>query len=275
MEHIAAFITITAIIYGFAAVLYLWSLLGGTEPTRRIASVLMALGLLTHTVSMVYLGISLRRAPLINLYESLMFFAWAMVAVYLVVGRKHRIPALGAFVAPLSLCIVVFASTLPRGISTSLQPALKSQWSVIHVSSSLLSYASFVLAFGAAVVYVIQEHMLKAKRITGLQKRLPPLHVADRLAYKLVSFGFPMLTLGIVTGSLWAQSAWNSYWSWDPKETWSLITWLVYAIYLHVRIVSRWQGKWANRLLIAGFICIITTFFGVNFLGSGLHKYNW
>jgi cytochrome c-type biogenesis protein CcsB len=275
MEQAATFITISAVLYGLAAALYLWSILAGTEITRRAALVTGTMGFLAHTALMVYLGIILKRAPVINLFESLMFLSWAMVGACLPAERKYRIPALGAFVMSLSVCIVVLASALPKGISTSLQPALQSQWSIIHITSCLLSYTSFVLAFGAAVCYVIQEHMLKSKRVTVLRKRLPPLHVADRLAYKMVSFGFPMLTLGIVTGSLWAQSAWNSYWSWDPKETWSLITWLVYATYLHVRIVSRWQGKWANRLLIAGFVCVIATYFGVNFLGSGLHKYNW
>ena len=99
--------------------------------------------------------------------------------------------------------------------------------------------------------------------------------LADRLAYKLVSIGFPMLTIGIITGSLWAQSAWSSYWNWDPKETWSLITWLVYAAYLHVRLISRRRGKWSNRLLVIGFLCVLMTFVGVNLLDFGLHRYNW
>jgi cytochrome c-type biogenesis protein CcsB len=134
-----------------------------------------------------------------------------------------------------------------------------------------MGYAGFVLAFGAAICYVVQERMLKAKRITIIQKRLPSLQIADHLAYTMVSFGFPMLTLGIVTGALWAQSFGDSYWNWNPKQTWSLITWLIYAAYLYVRIVSQWRGKWTNRLLIGGFICVIVTFFGVNFLCKGIH----
>jgi cytochrome c-type biogenesis protein CcsB len=160
-------------------------------------------------------------------------------------------------------------------VTRELLPALRSHWSSIHVTSSLIGYASFALAFGATIGYMLQERMLKSKRINCLQKHLPPLDVMDHLAYRMVAIGFPMLTLGIVTGALWAQSAWNSFWSWDPKETWSLITWLVYAAYLHVRVVAGWRGSLAKRLLIVGFICVLITFFGVNFLSHGLHRYNW
>ena len=124
-------------------------------------------------------------------------------------------------------------------------------------------------------MYSIQERMLKEKRISVIRRRLPSLDAADRFAYKMVSLGFPMLTVGIITGSLWAQTAWSSYWNWDPKETWSLITWLIYAAYLHVRIISHRRGKWANRLLVIGFLCVLMTFIGVNLVDSGLHTYRW
>jgi cytochrome c-type biogenesis protein CcsB len=275
MGKAAVLIDTALLLYSCSAVFYLWNILGGTDRLKRAASGLAALGLLVHGIAIAAVCVELQRVAFTNLSESLMFLAWALVAIYLVMERRYRITALGAFATLAGLCLIVVASSLPRSVNTTLLPALQSHWSVIHITSSLLGYASFTLAFGAAVVYMIQERMLKTKRITVLQKHLPSLDVADHLAYKMVSIGFPMLTLGIVTGALWAQSAWNSYWNWDPKETWSLITWLVYAAYLHVRIVSRWRGKWANRLLVVGFLCVLATFIGANLLGRGLHRYNW
>jgi len=262
-------------LYGAACVLYLWSLLSGEKRTALPARATMTAGLGVHACGIVALGLALGRAPFSNLHESLVFLAWAMVVIYLVMARRYRSASLGAFVALAAVCVIVVASAVPKGTSDALLPALRSRWSVVHVVSSLIGYASFVLAFAAALAYMFQERMLKARRVNVLQKHLPALSVLDSLAYRLISLGFPMLTLGIVTGAMWAQSAWHSYWHWDPKETWALITWLVYAAYLHVRIVQGRQGKWANRLLVAGFASVLVTFLGVNFLAHGLHNYNW
>ena len=264
----------TIALYGAACVLYLWNLVGESK-TARTAAWVSSAGLSAHTGGIIALGLSIGRAPFANLYESLLFLVWALVGLYALMARKYRIGVLGVFVMLGALCAIAVALALPKGTSTELLPALRSRWSAIHVVSSLISYASFVLAFAAAAGYMSQEKMLKAKRINSLQRHLPALSVMDSLAYKLVSLGFPMLTLGIVTGSLWAQSAWGRYWGWDPKETWALITWLVYAAYLHVRIVQGRRGKWANRILVAGFLCVVVTFLGVNFLGRGLHQYGW
>ncbi len=265
---------ITIVLYGAACVLYLWGLTGGKR-AGGAAIGFTAAALAAHTAGIAALGIRLGRAPFSNLYESLVFLAWALAAIYLLVARRYRAGALGAFVTLAALCAIAAAWAVPKGTSEVLLPALRSRWAVIHVVSCLLGYGCFTLAFAAALGYMLQERMLKAKRVNGIARHLPALSVLDGLAYKLISLGFPMLTLGVVTGSMWAQSAWNSYWSWDPKETWSLITWLVYAAYLHVRIVQGWRGKWANRLLVAGFACLMVTFLGVNFLSSGLHNYNW
>ena len=275
MQHADVLFGITMVLYCAASALYLWSLVGKTPLTGRLARASAGLGCLVHAAAIVVTGVELHRAPFTNLFESLVFVAWALMAIYLVMQRKYHIAALGASVSLVALCAVAFASALPRGVNADLAPALRSHWSSIHVTTSLVGYACFALAFGAAIGYILQEHMLKAKQISVLQKHLPSLDAMDQLAYRMVSLGFPMLTLGVITGALWAQSAWNSYWSWDPKETWALITWLVYAAYLHVRIVQGRRGKWANRLLIVGFGCVIVTYFGVNFLSYGLHRYNW
>ena len=262
-------------LYCGGAVLYLWSLVGGPGLMSRAGTASVGVGLAVHTAGIVVTGIELGRAPFANLFESLMFVAWALVGIYLLVQRTYRISAIGAFVSLTALGTMLFASAMPREVNSALAPALRSHWSSVHVAACLIGYAGFALAFAAALGYMLQERLLKAKRISVVQKHLPSLDAMDHLAYRMVSLAFPMLTVGIITGALWAQPAWGSYWSWDPKETWSLITWLVYAAYLHVRVVRGWRGKWANRLLVAGFGCMLITYFGVNFLGYGLHTYNW
>jgi len=275
MNSSSVLFVITAVLYSAACVLYLWNLAEGKSQTGRFAFGAATIALTAHTAGIALLGIALRRAPFANLFESLIFLAWALVLIYLLIARRFRVAALGPFVMSLSVCVIVVASILPRNPSPSLLSELNSRWSIVHVTSCLIGYASFTLAFTAAVSYMIHERMLKAKRVNVSHIHLPALSALDSLAYKLVSIGFPMLTLGIVTGAFWAQSAWSSYWHWDPKETWSFITWLIYATYLHVRIIQGRQGKWSNRLLVIGFIGVLVTFLGVNSLGYGLHRYNW
>jgi len=272
MDYGAILLGITLGLYSAAVVLYLWSLGSASDRTKLAVGFAVA-GLATHAGVIVARGVEQQRAPFTNLYDSVTFAAWAMMAIYLVMQRRHRTVTLGAGVSLLALAAVAFGSTIPKGTSGALLPALRSEWSTIHVVTSLIGYASFALAFSSAVAHVLQERLLKAKRIDVLQKRLPSLDALDRFSYNMVALGFPMFTLGIVTGAMWAQSAWGSYWSWDPKETWSLITWLIYAAYLHVRMFLGWRGKLANRLLVAGFACMLITYLGVNFLAHGLHRY--
>lgn len=145
--------------------------------------------------------------------------------------------------------------------------------SVIHIVGCLIAFLGFAASFVASAGYILQEHMLKAKKVNRLQRFLPALDRADRVAYRMVALGFLMLTLGIITGVLWHQVSRGIWWSWDPKETWSLITWLVYAAYLHVRVVSGWRGRWTNWLLLAGFACMLVTVLGVSFFANSWHKF--
>ena len=138
-----------------------------------------------------------------------------------------------------------------------------SQWSVIHIASSLIAFAGFAAAFVACVGCIVQERMLKLKRVNSIQQRLPPLGSAERTAYKMAAFGFTMLTLGMVAGLLQSQTTTGSFWHWDVGRTWSLVTWLVYAAYLHVRGINGWRGKWTNRLLVAGFACALMALVGM------------
>ena len=258
--------------YGAAAEMYILSL-ASKRDFSRTATILASVGLAAQGIGIIFRWIQIGRPPLANLFESLTFLAWALVAIYLLVERRRRSAALGWFVTLVALIVTAWTITVPKDVA--IHPALHSRWLAIHVISSLLAYASFILAFAATLGYIIQERLLKSKRINALQQQLPSLDAVDHLAYKMVALGFPMLTLGVVTGAMWAQTAWGSYWSWDPKETWSLVTWLVYAAYLHMRIVRGWRGKWANRLLLIGFAAVLVTFFGVNLIPHGLHRYYW
>jgi cytochrome c-type biogenesis protein CcsB len=268
-------LVVAVVMYGVAGAAFLAGVVGGWKVADRIAPFAAAAGFVAHTAAIVLEGIRLHMVPFMNLSGSLVFFAWAVMAFYITVARSHRINGIGAFASFMSGGTVTTALLLPNKVSGMLIPALNSHWSTIHIGSALISYAGFFLAFASALGYLIQERMLKSKRISAMQKRLPPLDMLDSLAYRMIAVSFPMLTLGIITGALWAQQAWGSYWTWDPKESWALVTWLLYAAYLHVRVIQGWRGKWANRLLIAGFACMLITFVGVNLLSTGLHKYNW
>ena len=258
-------------LYVVSGALFAWALARGGR-AGLLASGVAVIGLVSHAVGMVLLTMQQQRAPFLSLPGSLAFFAWVLMAAYLVVQRGQKISALGAYAC--AMASAALASSLLMSSAGQFPPALLSRWSTIHIASSLISYAGLALAFGSSAAYMLQERLLKAKRITSLQKHLPPLDVLDRLSYRMVALSFPMLTLGVIAGALWAQSAWGSYWSWDPKENWSLVTWLVYAAYLHVRVVQGRRGRWANRLLLLGFACVIITCLGVSLLAPGLHGHS-
>ena len=252
--------------------MYIWALAGERRFASRIAHISSIAGISVQGIGMIIQVVTTNRMPFDSLSRSLVFVAWSLMLTYVIMARKYRITGLGWFASIIALIAVAGAWMVPGNTGSSIPAALQSRWSAIHIASCLIAYSCLVLAFGAALTYVFQEQMLKTKRINVLQRHMPSLDAADRISYRMVALGFPMLTLGVITGSLWAQSAWGSYWNWDPKETWSFATWLIYAAYLHVRLISGRRGKWPNRLLVAGFCCIIITFVGVNFMSKGLHS---
>jgi cytochrome c-type biogenesis protein CcsB len=154
-----------------------------------------------------------------------------------------------------------------------LNPILDSWWFPVHVTLAFLGNAVFAVAFIAGIMYLLQERMLKSKKFSGLFFRLPSLDTLDSINYRCLTLGFPLMTMGIVSGAVWANSALGSYWRWDPKETWALITWFLYAALLHGRLAIGWRGRKAALLAIIGFFCLLFTFIGVNLLLSGFHSY--
>ena len=209
-----------------------------------------------------------------SLYESLVFFSGCIVTSYLLISVKYKVPVVGAFVVPVAFIITVAAALLPNKGIGEIPPALNSYWLFIHVPLSFMGDALFALAFGSGIMYLLQEKQLKNKRPGTFYHTLPSLEVLDSLNYRALTIGFPLLTLGVITGSIWAQYAWGAYWQWDPKETWSLITWLIYAGVLHARLTVGWRGRKAAWFSIIGFAAVLFTFLGVNLFLGGLHSYN-
>ena len=205
--------------------------------------------------------------PLSNLYESLVFFTICTVGIYIFVEIKYKFKVGGVFVMLFPVLTLAFAQLYTPTRIEPLVPALQSNWLTAHVVTCFLSYAAFAVSCGVSILYLLKM------KFPDKFKFVPSLAVLDNLIYKSIAIGFPLLSLGIITGAAWANYAWGSYWSWDPKETWSLITWFVYAAYLHARFTHGWRGKKSAILSAIGFISVLFTYLGVNLLLSGLHSY--
>lgn len=260
------------LLYALATVGFLIHVITLQKRAERVATAVLGAGFTLHTLSVAIRWMVAGHAPFINLHESLSFFAWSIVGTYLLVQWRYTIKALGAFVAPLGLTVMVASSLQPRTL-LPLPPALKSLWLPVHATICLAADGVFAIAFCLSCMYLIQEREIKNKHLGAVFKRLPSLDTLDTLNGRCINYGFLLLTLGIVTGSLWAESAWGSYWSWDPKETWSLITWFLYAALLHQRLTVGWRGRKAAYMTILAFFVLIFTFLGVSLLIPSLHSY--
>ena len=211
-------------------------------------------------------------APLSNMYESLVFFAWSIAIFYLFLEFKHKNRFLGAFSMPFAAIAMALAEMKNPQISP-LVPALQSNWLIAHVVTCFIGYAAFAVACGFGCLYLLKNRKKANASEGSLLGQLPSLKVLDDTIHKTLIFGFLWLTAGIITGAVWANSAWGTYWSWDPKETWSLITWFVYASALHFRFTRGWAGQRVAWFSIAGFASVMFTYYGVNYLLPGLHSY--
>jgi len=243
--------------------------------------------------------------PLSNLYESLLFLTWTLLTVYLYIETQTNSRLIGAILIPTTLLINGFANltlTPEMQKASPLVPALQSNWLMMHVSMMLLSYGTLIMGSLLCILFLVISRyqdvdfkvvdnsslplynvMLdyyEAKVVSPSNEiselgKLKLLQSIDNWSYRIIGLGFPFLTIGIISGGVWANEAWGSYWSWDPKETWALITWLVFATYLHARLTKGWEGKKTAILGGLGFFVIWICYLGVNFLGKGLHSYGW
>jgi cytochrome c-type biogenesis protein CcsB len=235
------------------------------------ANILLMTGFVCHTAVIFWRIVELSRLPITDMSGSLSFFSWCVVGTFLLVQWRRPANAVGILVAPLAAILSV-ASGDP-GTGTMTPEILQSPWLIVHGALAFCGEAVFASAFAAGVLYLIQERRIKKKRGGGFLAALPSLESLDEINYRCLSIGFPLLTAGIITGSLWASEAWGSYWSWDPKETFSLITWLVYAALLHQRLNMGWRGRRAAIFAIVGFGLVIFTFLGIHFWASGMHTF--
>jgi len=267
-------------IYFAAFVFYLFRMMLGRDLWGNLATWTALIGFAAQSAALVIrwktsydLGIG--HAPLSNFYESLNFFAWTIVLLYLLMEWRLKNRSLGVFVMPVAFLIMAYASIAP-GINNRIEPlipALQSNWLTSHVLTCFMGYAAFTVAFALGIMFFVRKAADRDLSKAGVFIRLlPSEYQIDELIYSSAALGFIFLTLGIVTGSVWAHYAWGSYWSWDPKETWSLITWLTYAVMLHVRLVRGWRGVRMAVMAIVGFGCVLFTYLGVNLLPS-LHSY--
>jgi len=266
-------LTYVTFVYGLSFLLFMLYYLTKKNGFVTAGDIAAGVGCAAHLVAIIIRWIESYRIledghiPLTNLYESLIVFSLLLTLTYLIFRWKTKYAFLGAFMMPLPLLALAYASLMPdveRSIRP-LIPALQSNWLTIHVLTCFFSYAAFAFSFVVAILYLWRKNREKSI--------LPPEKTLDELIYRGILVGMPLLTIGIITGSAWAHYAWGSYWSWDPKETWSLVTWIVYALFLHARLMAGWRGRRTAVLSIIGFLAVLFTFFGVNFVISGLHSY--
>jgi cytochrome c-type biogenesis protein CcsB len=230
-----------------------------------------AAGFLFHIVYFALRWAESGRIPVTSFFEAANFLGMGIVLVFLVMEVRFKIAALGSFMLPLVLVLMAPAFLLSGDIK-ELNPVLKSGWLGIHTSFSILGESAFAFAFIISIMYLIQERQLKAKRLGAIFHRLPSLDIMDTLSYKALTIGWPLFTLGMITGAIWANSAWGTYWSWSPKETSSLIIWVVYLAFLHLRTIG-WRGKKMAALTIFGFVLVLVSFYIVSQMNVGKHTF--
>jgi cytochrome c-type biogenesis protein CcsB len=230
----------------------------------RFATMMAILGLVFLTLAMTFRWVTTGHGPFTNMYEYSQAWSWGIVAALLYFQRRYRFKVLGLLVAPVAVAFLIYAYTLPSR-ALPLVPALQqSLLLTVHVAVAMIAYGTFAIAFGTATLYLIQRR--------GGVGWLPSSSMLDEVGYRAIIIGFPLMTLTIVLGALWADIAWGRYWGWDPKETASLVAWLIYGGYLHARLVAGWRGTRSSILLLLGFAAVLFTYFGNYFLG-GLHSY--
>jgi cytochrome c-type biogenesis protein CcsB len=228
-------------------------------------------GFILHLLFFAFRWSESGRIPITSFFEAINFLGMGIVLVFLVMEFRFKVAALGSFMLPLVIVLMI-PSVLISGDIAELNPLLKSGWLGVHAILTVLGDAAFAFAFIVSLMYLVQERQLKAKHLGAIFHRLPSLDVMDTLGYRALTFGWPLYTLGMITGSIWANSAWGTYWNWDPKETWSLITWVVYLILLHLRTIG-WRGRKMAVLAILSFMVVLISFFVLGRVHMGKHSF--
>ncbi len=255
-----------------ACAVYLVFFFSQKEYLRKIARIIFLTSGILQTLYILSRYLIAGYTPITSQHEAVTFFAWSVTWAYLSFHWRYSMRNFGTFVSVLVLIMLVIAAFASRAFNP-LSPALQSMWLPVHAGVSVMAYGFLALAFCGGVMYLLQERELKSKRFGFFFSRLPSLESLDQLGSHCLTAGFVFLTLGIISGSIWARQAWGTYWHWDPKETWSLITWFLYAAQIHQRFTAGWRGKRAAVMAIIGFSAVLFTLWGVTFLLGGVHSY--
>ncbi len=237
---------------------------------HQVGFFLLFAGFLCHTAVIIYGFTEAGHIPVGNLHQTLSMAGWALAGFFLIIQHKFKLKILGIYAAPFLVLIMVIAAQLPSQPAQA-QNLFKSLWLISHVVVIFIGDAAFALACGAGVLYLIQENAIKTKKHRFFFRRLPSLDLLDTVGYACIVIGFTMLTIGLITGFVYAKSIWGRFWSWDPKEVWSGITWIFYAALLHERLTVGWRGRRSAIMAIIGFGVLLFTFLGVNLLLQGHH----
>lgn len=251
---------VTMVLYFVATVSFLAYLLRRSEALSKVSLAITAAGFISHTIGLVIRMVDVSSSAPPSFSDALSFFSWMIILVFVVVEFRHQIHVLGSFMVPLALVSLVSSAALPETVPT-LQPVFKTLW--FHVTLSMLGTVGFTVAFVAGVMYLIQDRLLKSKQFNVLYSKLPALDFLDHLNQQSIVLGFPLLTLGIVTGAISAEFARGSYVSWNPEQTWALVTWVFYFVVLLGRLTVGWRAKRAAYLTVIGFACVVLTLIGV------------
>ena len=261
---------LTTFCYLLSTVGYIAYLFYQKDYFQKSGLYLLLAGFSLHTALIAYAFIQSGQIPVRNLYETLSIAGWATAGVFLVFQFKFNLKILGIYAAPLVTLIMIIAAQLPREPAQT-NTLFNSFWLISHIVVIFTGEAAFALACGVGILYLVQERALKTKKYGFFFRRLPDLELLDTTGYACIFVGFTLLTIGLVTGFVYAKSSWGRFWSWDPKEVWSGISWLLYAALLHGRLSLGWRGRKAAIMAIIGFGILIFTFLGVNFLLEGHH----
>lgn len=288
------FFTFSFVFYILTTALYLGYWVFKKKWLGQTATAMAFVALMSTSMILISRAGESGHAPFSNLWESMMLFVWATNAGYLLMEYKHKFRSIGIIVMALESLAMLSALMLPYRFKSvePLNPALQNKWHWMtdllsnwglekyaigwldfHVFTTFIGYAGFAISFGLSILYLIKERSEAKSQRSALVESFPPAKTLDELSYRAIAWGFPFLAVGIVSGAVWANYAWGTYWSWDPKETWSLITWFIYAAYLHARVTRGWRGKRAAYISIAGFAAVIFLYWGVSFVLPGLHAY--
>ena len=263
---------VSVALYLISAVTYLAFFFTKKAGMRRIGRFFFMAAALVHTANIIARYAEAGHTPITTHHETVSFFAWSIGCCYLSFRWRYTVKNLGTFVS-LPVVLLMLIAAFSSRETQPLLPALQSWWLPVHATIALAADGFLALACIGGIMYLLQEREIKEKRFGLFYSRLPSLESLDKLNHHCLSIGFPLLTLGLITGSIWAKQAWGAYWHWDPKETWSLVTWFLYAAVVHQRFTGNWRGRRAAILSIVAFVSVLFTLWGVSFLLKGIHTY--